>query len=197
MMNLLNKNHPKFEPEKWNDNIFIRKSHNCYAYALNMIDNKKVKECKEKIENNKNFCKRPQPGLEYGYLDDLKIINYSSSMLINRIKSDNPLIKKTKLENKIEDGYYKICLFLCHIEDKHHQNINDFHFYRQDNNGFWSHKDGWRKATNKDKNNKLIINPEFTQKLYADNKYKYELVGYFKVPNESKYKKMSNISARF
>ena len=54
-MNLLNKNHPKFEPEKWNDNIFIRKSHNCYAYALNMIDNKKVKECKEKIENNKKF----------------------------------------------------------------------------------------------------------------------------------------------
>ena len=196
-MNLLNKNHPKFEPEKWNDNIFIRKSHNCYAYALNMIDNKKVKECKEKIENNKKFCKRPQQGLEYGYLDDLKIINYNSSMLINRIKSDNPLIKKTKLENKIEDGYYKICLFLCHIEDKHHQNINDFHFYRQDNNGFWSHKYGWRKATNKDKNNKLIINPEFAQKLYADNKYKYELVGYFKVPNESKYKKMSNISARF
>ena len=38
---------PVFEPSKWNDNKYIRKSHNCYAYALDRIDMKMAKKCKK------------------------------------------------------------------------------------------------------------------------------------------------------
>ena len=56
---------------------------------------------------------------------------------------DNPLIKKLKKNQECPDGFYKIALF-C-ISDG-----SDYHFYRQDNNGLWSHKFGWKIATNKD-----------------------------------------------
>ena len=35
-------NHPIYEPEKWNKDINIKKTHNCYAYALNLIDKEQV-----------------------------------------------------------------------------------------------------------------------------------------------------------
>ena len=41
-----------YEPSKWNDDIFIRKSHNCYSYALNIIQKEGLKMSKE------NFKKR-------------------------------------------------------------------------------------------------------------------------------------------
>ena len=37
---------------------------------------------------------------------------------------------------------------------------NTFHFYRQDNNYLWSHKDGSSRATNLDKDNKIIKDPK-------------------------------------
>jgi len=36
----------------------------------------------------------------------------------------------------------------------------DYHFYRQDQNGLWSHKNSWRKATNKDAKGRLIKDPK-------------------------------------
>lgn len=39
-----------YEPQKWNDDIFIRKSHNCYSYALNIIEKKRINECKQQLK---------------------------------------------------------------------------------------------------------------------------------------------------
>lgn len=191
-MNLLNKNHPKYEPDKWNNDFYIKKSHNCYSYAFNIIDKKRALECKKKLENNLKYCERPQPGLYSGYLDNKRKVKFTESSLIRRMKEDNPLIKKISKDSNIKDGYYKICLFLNEKEDKHHNNYNDYHFYRQDNSGEWSHKDGWRKATNKDVKNKIINDPEYAQKRYVNKKYNYKLVGYFMIPNERKYKNISH-----
>ena len=38
--------HPKFEPKKWNNNKYIKHSHNCYSYALNVINKKNANRCK-------------------------------------------------------------------------------------------------------------------------------------------------------
>ena len=40
-------NTPMYEPNKWNSNKYVKKSHNCYAYALNLIDSKQTKHCKQ------------------------------------------------------------------------------------------------------------------------------------------------------
>ena len=82
-----------------------------------------------------------------------------------------------------KNGYYKIASSV---------NPNkSFHFYRQDKNGMWSHKNGWRKATNKDCDGKLIADPK-----YSNNGIYKVFCGYFLVPNDSNKKKMSNITRK-
>ena len=50
--------HPIYEPERWNKNKYIRKSHNCYSYALNIIDNKLAGRCKKIIRKSKSGTKK-------------------------------------------------------------------------------------------------------------------------------------------
>ena len=178
-MNLANKYHPKYEPDKWNKDIFIKKTHNCYAYALNMINKKYSKICKELNKNSKNNCifLKPQVGMYSGNYDNSKLT--CEKMKIRLIK-DNPKIKPINKDDLIPNHYYKIALS-C-VGDG-----SDYHFYRQDNNGYWSHKDGSKKATNKDAKRRLIIDPE-----KADRGRYNKFCGYFMVPNSSKYKRMSN-----
>lgn len=45
-MNLHNKQHPTYNPDKWNNDEYIRKTHNCYAYALNEIYKEYAIVCK-------------------------------------------------------------------------------------------------------------------------------------------------------
>ncbi len=46
---------------------------------------------------------------------------------------DNPLIKKLRKNQECPNNFYKIVL-VCASDG------SDYHFYRQDNNGLWSHK---------------------------------------------------------
>ena len=182
-MNLSNKYHPKYEPEKWNKNKYIKKTHNCYAYALNIIHKKQANICKKYMELTKKYdCPflRPQPGKYSGCIDIYKSHLYNCKTIEKRMFTDNPLIKKLKKNEECPDNYYKIAL-VC-LKDG-----SDYHFYRQDNNGLWSHKDGWRLATNKDFKGKLIKNPETANKGKS-----YSFCGYYMVPNSSKHKNMSN-----
>ena len=172
--------YPKYEPNKWNKNPYILFSHNCYAYALNIIDKKIINKCKKKIKNMKkkegDICNKykPQPGA-YAKLKKKKMkkkINYEI-----RIFKDNPYIKKIKSNTKLGKNYYKIALFI--------NNKKNYHFYRQDINKLWSHKDGWYKATNLDNKKKKIKDP-----LKCDRgKYK-KLIGFYKVPVDNKLKYM-------
>jgi len=150
----------RYEPDKWNQNIFIRKSHNCYSYALNLIEVKRTSKCKKKkTVSKKNICLRKHP------MDKMKQFEFHScSELISSILEEFPKIKKVHKLTLVPDGYYRVALFLLNRKDHHHLSLNDFHFYRQDSNGYWSHKDGWRKATNKDKTGKLITDPESVEK---------------------------------
>ena len=81
-------------------------------------------------------------------------------------------------------NYYRIAL--CQ-NDKG----TEFHFYRQDKNGFWSHKNGWRKATNKDCDGRFITDPK-----YSNNGIYKVFCGYFLVPCDSSKKRMSNITRK-
>ena len=184
-MNLNNKNHPIYEPEIWNKDINIKRTHNCYAYALNLIDKKQADICKKYLKiTNKKDCPslRPQPGQYSGFIDEYKHHLFSCKKIEIRMKKDNPLIKKLKKNEECPNNFYKIALVCA-------SNGSDYHFYRQDNNGLWSHKDGWKLATNKDAKGRIIKNPELAERGHLD-----LFCGYYAVPNLSKYKNMSNIT---
>jgi hypothetical protein len=60
------------------------------------------------------------------------------------------LIKTDKPQNGKD--YYTVALFF-----KDHPHNFDLHWYRFDDDGTWSHKNGWQLVTNKDSNGKIII----------------------------------------
>ena len=69
------KSHPTFNKNKWNSNQYTQKSHNCYSYALNLINPTNTRLCKKYInKTKKRHCHalKPQPGRYAGYLDEYK-----------------------------------------------------------------------------------------------------------------------------
>jgi hypothetical protein len=103
-----------------------------------------AKKCKNILKSGKTWkCPRIQPA---GYPDNKSI--KTCKTMEKRLMSDS--IKKAGLV--VPKGYYKIAL-TCKYDK------TDYHFYRQDDNGLWSHKNSWRKATNKDARGRLIKDP--------------------------------------
>lgn len=58
--------------------------------------------------------------------------------------------------------------------------FQDYHFYRKDSNGYWSHKRGLNAITNKDASGNKIRNPEKANRKYNDVNYKV-FVGTFRI----------------
>ena len=188
-MNLANKDHPKYEPELWNSDIKIQNAHNCYSYALNLIHHDQSILCGKYMKKAKdNYCKmlKPQPGRYAGFLDEYdNKRTYTCDKLHERIIGDNPYIKKIEEGEECPDGYYKMALAIK-------KDLSDYHFYRQDNNGLWSHKNGSNKARNTDDSDNLIIDPKIA------NRGEYTIFcGYYIVPNKTELKHMSNKSLRY
>ena len=113
----------KYEPHKWN-NPNIVDSHNCYSYAMGKI----IKNLKDKA----------QPGYASGfnYLNN----NMTCNNLKKRLLKDNPASYTENFDNKCLPGFYKVFLAL--------DIGNDYHWWRQDNNEYWSHKPGSTKISN-------------------------------------------------
>ncbi len=139
---------PKYEPNKWNNNYNIKDTHNCYAYALNKIVS--------------NRLGKPQPGY-YSRFPHLKDKDYACNVFLKRLKKDIPSLYVTKFNGKCKKNYYKA--FIAFDPKK---NDHDYHFYRQDSNGKWSHKPGRTNVVNTDADNKEIYNP-----LLANRDYKH------------------------
>ena len=179
--------YPKWEPEKWNDNIHLRRSHNCYAYALNKISKKNIELHKKyqknsKLPNKPKFAQilLPQPGYYAGQDEEegkVRVYNIEKRML-----ADNPYMKKIKYNSHKECpvGYYKIVLAT-------NKKGNDYHFYRQDSDGLWSHKNAWRKATRLDASGKII--KDFAK---ADRGDYVNIIGMYCVPIQQSKKFMAN-----
>ncbi len=139
---------PKYEPSRWNDNERVKYNHNCYAYVLNKIASKREG--------------KPQPGY-FSNFPPLRTADYKCEVFYQRLKKDIPVLYKVDFNTPCRKGFHKG--FIAIDPKKEDQ---DYHFYRQDSNGYWSHKPGRNEATNLDASGKKIINP-----VNADRKYKY------------------------
>ena len=111
------------------------------------------KNAKTMETKNEKRRGKAQPGYFAGY-PSIRTNEYNCDSIFKRIKADNPSVKKTKFKKKCPKGFYKAFYALSLDGD------TDYHFYRQDQNGLWSHKNSWRKATNKDAKGRLIKDPK-------------------------------------
>src|SRR6185503_386238 len=128
---------PSYTPAFWNDGGTVQSSNNCYNYS-----------------NNVRTDTFAQPGLASGHVlgwtdlaDCTVTANYAEADGIDPWPASGPCDG---------DGFF------CH-----HTKLalvvwpnSDYHWYRRDANGYWTHKPGGTQATNLDNSGQVITNPE-------------------------------------
>ena len=144
---------PNYEPELYNNDKSVQHSHNCFAYAMDVRDPVRITKCRDK-----NECSTPQPGRKKGHPEFSGQMGKSCSDVISRTMADIPNAYITNFTNKCEPGFSKIGAV---VDEK-----NDYHYYRQDKNGWWSHKPGGRPVKNIDANDAKIYRPDLASREY-------------------------------
>lgn len=202
---------PDYRPDKWADPI-IEGSHNCYAYFLDdkipYLKKKCLSICKKKHSNRKcrtnrnavNNCGnlKPQPG---NYADQFDIKNfkrnrkYTCPQMIKKIKIDSYKKRDGKRHPKNGSTIYGPVDFDEPCKKNYYKGGmtvdrgNTFHFYRQDSNGRYSHKQGTLKVENIDASNSPIYAPHLSDRNYKKKKKKgivyNDWCGYFCLPKNS------------
>jgi hypothetical protein len=146
---------PKFEPERWNNRREIRETHNCFAYAMNVNDPKQVMNCQQNKDCNVPFH---QPGSASGHNGFSSVRNKTCSEMVARILGDNPGIRMIGFTDQCPVETSKIAIVVDPKED--------YHFFRQDTNGLWSHKPGGTAVTDKDSSGRPIYDPKLANRNY-------------------------------
>lgn len=139
-------------------------NNNCYSYAFNNI--------------HKKYKDKPQPG-SYSNIKQVERNNkeYKCKNFIHRVLSDYPQsrflsVDDYKSGSRCKDNEYTIFLALDN------EGIStDYHFYKENEDGYWSHKPGLNNITYIDDSGHAIKNP-----LYADRDYENSDIN-----NENKY----------
>tara|TARA_A100001015_G_scaffold220435_1_gene248061 strand:- start:2346 stop:2885 length:540 start_codon:yes stop_codon:yes gene_type:complete len=165
-------NRPSWNPQLWNNlddkDLLIT---NCYSYAMNIIE-------KNKDPENNNHKIQP------GEISNSKLDNNSCENIIQNIQKDfNFNLNPIGLYDILPCNHYRIAIVLDEKGD-----YRDYHLYRQDNDGLWSHKQGKGKIKRYDASNNHIKDPKTADRNYSTDdknkdKYNYEtFCGYFSVP---------------
>lgn len=164
---------PHYEPDIYNKTRRMRESHNCFAYAFNHQDVPPESECNEKV------CTTPfhQPGRRTGFPKWHEIKGKRCPDLLARLYAEVPGLSQATFTQKCPRGTSKIAYVVDPKED--------YHFYRQDSDGLWSHKPGATAVKRTDANGAIIYNPELASRDYRDKNgrlnYKY-FCGYLCAP---------------
>jgi len=164
---------PAYEPDRWNKFKEIRVTHNCYSYAMNVIDSKQIEGCQKDPECNVLFH---QPGFGYKKFNDTD--PKTCPNMISRFMGDNSTIVPSAFELKCPKGSSKIALIVD--EDQ------DYHYLRQDSSGYFSQKSGSLPVTNLDAKGHKIFDVELANHDFKNGKksrLNYDrFCGYFCVP---------------
>jgi hypothetical protein len=144
---------PIFDPNTYNGDKAIQHSHNCFAYAMNVRDKKKIERCRQE-----NSCRFHVPGKTKGHSDFTGNMGKTCSDVIGRTMADVPNAYLSDFSTKCQEGYSKIGV----VVDQE----NDLHYYRQDKDGWWSHKPGARAVTRKDATGANIYAPHRASRFY-------------------------------
>ena len=110
----------------FNENPYLRESHNCYMYFLNKKNNEVIRMCQKDYHKHK-LCRRAQPGYVSGY-PLLKKKDYKCPNIMSRTLSDNPNIYKTGENEKCIPSHYKGALVVAPNRDYHYYRENEQRF---------------------------------------------------------------------
>jgi hypothetical protein len=168
---------PAFQPQRYNRDPAIYKSHNCYSYSMNVVDGDLVVKCRETGNCRRYFH---QPGAKSGDRNALDAASRRTCAVVEKLqKSDIPEIEKTDFTSRCPVGMSKIALVVDPGED--------YHYYRQDDDGWWSHKDGSNKVKRVDAVGKGIWDPRYISRDYrwkgSDLNYE-SFCGFYCVPRD-------------
>ena len=144
---------PMYKPWRYNKYKGVQGTLNCYAYAMDYL---KIPKSCTLDECNKSYV---QPGRASGYPEWSDIKGKRCPDVISRILGDIPKSYMTTFEEKCKGRTRKTAL----VTDPK----NDYHFYRQDRDGMWSHKPGATKVTRLDTTGRPIYDPQLAAR---DNK---------------------------
>ena len=143
---------PTYTPEEWNV-PGLQEVSNCYSYALDDVNRGKSDKHQPGMVHSSTYS--PEP--------------YRASDLTARVLADNRVVSVADVTDVPPDGFYRIVLFVS---------FTDYHFMRQDNDGYWSHKPGRRMAKNTDWSGELITDP-----LSCNTGPYFAYINCFHVPN--------------
>lgn len=156
---------PLYEPSKWNDDYSIRFNNNCYNYACNIITN--------------TFAQPGRASRIYGW-DGLVCQEIMNSAISDGLEQyTNQVIAEI---TSSREGYSsKECgscghlVALC-IDPE----WPDYHWYRRDRWGLWSHKPGAGKATFLDYSCAFILDPRTADRRSGGGALNYtQFCGFF------------------
>jgi hypothetical protein len=136
--NPTNGSEPKYEPDKWNV-VNVRVNNNCYTYAINLTN------FPGRTRPGRGGAKEPPAPGKPGY----NKANFKAALLADGLT-------EIDCSKPCPANSYKIALVLKLMGP----GPQDFHVYRQDNGGKWSHKPGMTAATDKDNSGNPITDIE-------------------------------------
>lgn len=132
------------------DTPSIRSTHNCYAYAFRHLD----KTRKTKL----------QPG-EVAKIPTIPKKEYRCDTLLPNVLRDFPEAIITSNGKPCPTDYYKIAFYV--------DPGIDYHLYRQESNGLWTHKLGTGYVKDVDVDKRPITDPNTANRNYG--KYNYTI----------------------
>lgn len=147
-------------------------TNNCLSYAIrgNKINMDLVKQCMGKNGCNANF---EQPGAASGKRKAMRNETLRTCPVVKSLtKSDlSGDFIESSFQKKCQKGYSKVAL----VVDKG----TDYHWYRQDPDGFWSHKDGSNPVKYYDALKRRIFNPKQASRDYGSDLNYEDFCGFF------------------
>ncbi len=167
----------------FNENLFLRESHNCYTYFLNLKSKKAMELCKDDFKYQ-NMCRRAQPGYLSGH-PKLTKKDYKCGVIEERTLDDNPSVYKIdSIDDSCKPDYYKGAMVVAPGRD--------YHYYRLNDENVWTHKPGYKPSTALDSNNNEIIDPQLAARDYGGTLHYKDFCGYYCVPRNKNRKDMSH-----
>lgn len=166
-----------YEPSLWNavpvlnsNGYYVKHYTNCYSYAVNS----------QYIPGTTSLGPM-QPGMSEG-------ITYSSSsitasLIVDCVEIDaenyNFLFEACSKNDQPDVGTYKVALVV--------DPGSDYHWYRQNSDGTWSHKRGNTDVTNYDASGNIILDPATADRNYSTDLNYTVFVGYYFVTPLNNY----------
>ena len=172
--------------KSFDNNIYTRESHNCYTYYLNKKSGEAFALCKKDFAKH-SMCRRPQPGYASGY-PKLTPQDYNCNEIVKRTLADNPHIRVITEQEAKEIG--------CNMDEYMGAVVvapkYDYHYYRMNDDGQWTHKPGYKPSTHLDADNNIIVNPKYANRKYSKRLNYKNFCTFTCLPRSSNKKSMSH-----